>query len=89
MFRTLRFLGLMLVLVLLLGAPAASAAGSRELEGLSVQGVLSALWETFTGLLGLSEPDVVLSTGTSSGGGSDDPNGGPGMDPNGGAPKGP
>lgn len=89
MFRTMRCLGLMLVLVLLLGAPVASAAGSREPERLSVGSVLIGLWETLAGLLGVPEPTALLSSGTSTDPGPGDPNGGPGMDPNGGDPKGP
>jgi hypothetical protein len=81
MFRTMSVRGLILVLVLALGAPLASATGSREREELSVHGVLSALWETLTGFF----PLLAETTSDNAPG---DPNSGPGMDPNG-NPKGP
>src|SRR6187551_1392290 len=81
-FRTMRFLGLICVLVLVLGAPPVSAAGSREPEGVSVRGVVSALWQTFIGLIPISGLDTV-GTEADPTGGPGDPNGGPIMDPNG------
>ena len=80
MFRTVRCLGLILVLVLLLGAPAASVAGGFEPEELSVHGILSALWERLSELLPLTGSTGDPSGTTSGGGGTDS---GPGMDPNG------
>jgi len=85
MFRTMRCLGLLLVFVLVVGAPAASAAGRHEPEELSVGGFLSALWETLVDLM--PEPVVLLMDGggggTGTGGGTDSGDGGPHMDPNG------
>jgi hypothetical protein len=75
----MRVLGLILIVVLVLGAPPASAAGSREPEGLSFGGVLSAFWEALVEL-------IPTSGTTEEGGGSgtdDDDDGGPHMDPNG------
>jgi len=93
MFRPIFIRGLILILVLALGVPLASAAGSREREELSIHSALSALWKTFTGFLSDAGLDVVLADGTTSDGGGSgapgDPNSGPGMDPNGGPPKGP
>ena len=88
MFRTVRCLGLVLVLVLVLGAPAVSAAGSREPEELSLRGgVLSALWDALVDLFPLTG-ETGGSSGTTSGGGGGT-EGGPGMDPNGKPPGGP
>jgi hypothetical protein len=68
----MRFLGLILVLVL--GAPPAFAAGSRAPEELSVRGVVTALWDAF----------VDLVFGADGGGGTTtNGDGGPHMDPNG------
>jgi hypothetical protein len=82
-FRTMRFLGLIIVLALVLGAPPVSAAGSREPEGVSVRGVVSALWKTFIGLIPVSGLDAVSAVADDPSGGPGDPNGGPIMDPNG------
>ena len=82
MFRTLCVRGLILILLFVLGAPLASAAGSREPEGLSVRGVVSALWQTLTDLASL------LTSEDGGGGSTTTDDGGPIMDPNG-KPKGP
>lgn len=78
MFRTVRCLGLILVLVL--GAPAASVAGTFDPEELSVRSILSSLWEKLAELILLTEGSGDPSGTTSGGGGNDS---GPGMDPNG------
>lgn len=80
MFRTIRVLGLILIVVLVLGAPPASAAGSLEPDGLSLRGVVSALWEALVELIPTS--GTVEEGGGGSGTG-DDEDGGPHMDPNG------
>lgn len=76
MFRTLCVRGLILIFLLVLGAPLASAAGSREPEGLSVRSVVSALWNALVGL-------IPGEDGTDPADGGSDPNSGPHMDPNG------
>lgn len=83
MFRTVRFLGLILVFVLVVGAPPASAAGRREPEGLSVRGVLTALWEAVAKRIPIPGLEGISLSDTDPDGNPGDPNSGPGMDPNG------
>lgn len=73
MFRSMRFLGLIFILILVLGAPPVSAAGSREPEERTIGAAVSALWDALVELVPSAEPN----------GGPNDPDSGPIMDPNG------